>query len=132
MLLVYTSFLFMIVHVYGLYMLHWTGPAFFLLTALSASNHYIQNKEHPWIPLQRIDTIYSHLLMLFTVIEASSIPLYPSMYIYWSCVYWIAYIFKISNLSYDPYNGTYWHSTVHIAGVIGTCALLYTIQTINM
>lgn len=129
MLLVYTSFLFMIVHVYGLYMLHWTGPAFFILTALSASNHFIQIKTKKNMLLRRIDTLYSHLLLLLTVLEASTIPLYPPMYIYWACVCWMTYVFKIAHLSYHCVTGIYWHSTVHMSAVLGTCALLYTIQT---
>lgn len=127
MLLVYSSFFFLSVFVYGIYLLHWTGPAFFLMTILSICNHYSQNKYKNFGLIRSIDTIYAHSLLLATMLEASTRQLCPALFIYWTCVGWIVYIYKITNLSNHPCTGDYWHFTVHGSACIGACALLYSL-----
>lgn len=131
MILIYSSFLMGIVHIYGLYISHWMGPAYFVMTTLSITNYsylYRYNIKE-FTRLRQVDYVYAHLLLVGTMWEALRYPLCLPIYIYWTCVIWITYVYKIMKLSQCPKNGDYWHSTIHASATIGSCALLYAIQS---
>lgn len=129
MLLFYTSFLFGIVHIYGLCQAHWIGPAFFCMMVLSCSNYYMQYHErYKKVPfmytVRKIDTVYAHLLTLGTAIQAVYTPWHPYLYMYWSCLAWMFSIYWITNQSNHTQHGDTWHATVHLAGTVGACSLV--------
>ena len=129
MLLVYSSFIFGIVSLVGLFNYHWTGPAFYLQMVLSIVNHAGIN--HDYIgkkTINRVDKFVAHSITLLTMYEAIQLPISFSLYIYWGCLFWVACIYKFTGLSNHPIHGDYWHSTVHLMSSIGTIALVKTVS----
>ena len=126
MLLVYSSFIFGIVSLVGLFNYHWTGPAFYLQMVLSIVNHasvhrdYVDKKS-----INKIDKFVAHSITFMTIYEAIRLPFSIPLFVYWGCLTWVALIYKISGLSNHPIYGDYWHCTVHIMSSIGTIALIY-------
>lgn len=133
MILLYSSFLFAIVHIYGLCLSHWMGPAFYGMTVLSVANyaHIYRYNTQEFTLLRWVDYVYAHLLLVGTVWEACTKPLCPPMYIYWACLMWIAYVYRIAQLSQCPRWGDHWHATIHAATTAGSCALLYTTRLVS-
>ena len=137
-LLVYSSLLFSIVYKYGEYIGHWFGPAFLGMTILSVLNHTSQNvyifTKIPTITyiIYNVDMWYAHILVLGTAIECYNSVWHPILCIYWICLSWMFYVFWVCKKSYVPHSGDYWHSTIHIAGTIGACSILYAKSLINI
>ena len=110
----------------GLIYHHWTGPIFYLQAVLSVINHYGKQfayREKQWVNL--IDKMVAHGIVVATVYEAVQLPFSMALGIYWVCLSWVTYVYKISHLSNHPKYGDYWHGTLHFMASFGTCALLY-------